>query len=380
MKISRITAVGAFILFGLIQSYSMYESGSSLETPAQARAAAMQNSPAVNSKPSQIAFRRYIDQTEGAFLVLVPQGWSTRGGMVRVNPLTAVGGVGQAMEAKIDFAIMREPAALAYLRWLPKIRYAQPSQGNAMLNGNWNGMPIVAMLSPQNYITRILFPQLHPKASDVKVLSTQPRPDLAASIRMLPEAQALLSKGIPYQADAASVQISYQEQGARFKEIIFTAIEGYSFMGAGLWNNSFTMAARAPESEYDSYGPLTKVIINSFSLNPRWLAAELQGQIQRGQLIQNTLKDIAKVDAEIASQRAKTMAQINDQEYLVLTGQERYLNPHTGNEELGSNEWKYRWENASGEIIYTDEGNWDPNLDPNLKVSGYKRSAVKISK
>ena len=74
------------------------------------------------------------------------------------------------------------------------------------------------------------------------------------------------------------------------------------------------------------------------------------------------------------------MAQINDNSYLTLTGQERYINPPTGVEELGSNEWKYRWENASGEIIYTDDGAWDPNFDPDLRVSGYKRSAIKPRK
>jgi hypothetical protein len=70
------------------------------------------------------------------------------------------------------------------------------------------------------------------------------------------------------------------------------------------------------------------------------------------------------------------MAQVNEGQYLTLTGQERCINPHTGHEELGSNVWKYRWENTSGEVIYTDDGNWDPNIDPDLKVSGSKRSPV----
>ena len=91
-----------------------------------------------------VAFTRYIDRTEGAFLLLVPSGWQTAGGIVRVNPLAA-GGSGNATEAKIDFAVMREPEGRVAIRWLPKINYAQPSPYNAMLGGNWNGMPVVAM-------------------------------------------------------------------------------------------------------------------------------------------------------------------------------------------------------------------------------------------
>jgi hypothetical protein len=74
---------------------------------------------------------------------------------------------------------------------------------------------------------------------------------------------------------------------------------------------------------------------------------------------------------------SQTMAQINNEQYLNLTSQERYVNPHTGQEELGSNEWQYRWENSSAEIISTDNGEWDPNVDPDLHVSGDKRSPVK---
>ena len=47
-----------------------------------------------------IAFTRYIDRTEGAFLLLVPSGWQTAGGIVRVNPL-AGGGSGAALGAVV---------------------------------------------------------------------------------------------------------------------------------------------------------------------------------------------------------------------------------------------------------------------------------------
>jgi hypothetical protein len=53
----------------------------------------------VTAKPGSSIFQRHIDRSEGAFLVLVPKGWTTAGGMVRVNPITAVGGAGQAIEA-----------------------------------------------------------------------------------------------------------------------------------------------------------------------------------------------------------------------------------------------------------------------------------------
>jgi len=329
------------------------------------------------SKLEHAVFQRYVDQTEGAFLVLLPAGWQVRGGMVRVNPLTAPGGVGNATEAKIDFTMMREPEGRVMIRWLPKINYAQPSPYNAMLGGNWNGMPVVAMPRAADYLTQMLFPQLRPGARNVRVVETQDRPDVVAGLQQMPVAQNTRQQGGQYTAEAVTVTVGYEEAGVRYREILFVALEGFELMGFAMWANPFTIAARAPEPEYEAYSPVARIVINSFAINPQWLQAELQGQIERGRIVQNTMREIARIDAEIAQDRAQTMAQINTEQYLTLTNQERYVNPHTGQEELGSNEWRYRWENASGEIIYTDNADWDPNIDPNLQVSGYERSPVK---
>lgn len=332
--------------------------------------------PSKRSGPAHVVFERYVDRTEGAFIVSVPRGWQTKGGIVRVNPLTA-GGAGQSIEAKIDFAMTREPEGRVAIRWLPKVNYVVPSPYNAMLNGNWNGMPIVPLQTPQDYLLRMLLPQIRPQARAVQVVEVKQRPDVCVAIRGMPAAQAIMSQGGQYGVEAATVLVTYEEGGARYKEILFTAIEGFAMAGVGMWSNPFTLAARAPEGEYEAYGPIAIETINSFSINPRWMAAELQGQIQRGDIVQKTLAELARIDAEIAENRSRTMAQINDDQYLTLTSQERYMNPHTGREELGSNEWKYRWTDPSGRVIYTDDPDWDPNLDIDLHVVDFKRTPVK---
>ncbi len=331
---------------------------------------------ASSSAPAEpTRFDRYVDRSEGAFLVLVPSGWRTTGGIVRVNALAA-GGSGNATEAKIDFAILREPEGRVAIRWLPKINYAQPSPANAMLGGNWNGMPVVAMPSAADYLTRMLFPSLHPQASGAKVERVQPRPDSVAALHRLPVARAVTAQGARYVADAAMATVTYTEGGVRYRELLFVALEGYELMGAGLWSNPFTIVARAPEDEYGAYGRVAKTVVNSFTLNPLWFQAEAGGQAHRGGVATETLRHLAEVDAQIARERRETMAQINRQEYLTLTDQESYRNPFTGEKEYGSNEWKHRWINASGEQVYCDDPAWDPNTDPRLHLSGYQRSPV----
>lgn len=63
--------------------------------------------------------------------------------------------------------------------------------------------------------------------------------------------------------------------------------------------------------------------------------------------------------------------------YLILTEQEEYINPYTNKTEIGTNQWQHRWQNNLGEIIYTDDENYNPNHDPGLQVTGFKRSVVR---
>jgi hypothetical protein len=69
--------------------------------------------PSPSPRPARVVFTRYVDRTEGAFLLLVPRGWKTRGGMVRMNALSA-GGAGNATDAKIDFTVSREGGEVIY--------------------------------------------------------------------------------------------------------------------------------------------------------------------------------------------------------------------------------------------------------------------------
>ena len=63
--------------------------------------------------------------------------------------------------------------------------------------------------------------------------------------------------------------------------------------------------------------------------------------------------------------------------YLTLTGQEDYVNPFTHEVERGSNDWKYRWVTPSGEEVYSNADDYDPNSDLTINHTGFKRSVVR---
>jgi len=86
---------------------------------------------------------------------------------------------------------------------------------------------------------------------------------------------------------------------------------------------------------------------------------------------------VQRIEKEIVGHRQKSISEIHNDMFLMLTDQEEYINPHTKKVEMGSNQWNTRWENENGDVIYTSDENYRPNQDIHLNRSDYKRSVIR---
>ena len=161
------------------------------------------------------------------------------------------------------------------------------------------------------------------------------------------------------------------------KEMILAVVQDFGQTGAGLWKNRSTLGFRAPETEFEAWVPVFMTVIGSVQMNMQWLIGEIQGQVQRNQIQKETLDRLRELDNEILESQRKTNSQINHDMFLNITGQEEYVNPYTKQTETGSNEWDYRWVNSNNEIIYTNDGSYNPNADQSVNLNEYKLSPVK---
>jgi hypothetical protein len=109
-------------------------------------------------------------------------------------------------------------------------------------------------------------------------------------------------------------------------------------------------------------------------IDARWLAGEIRGQIERGEIARRAQAEIQRIEREIVEHRRRTFAEINNQMHHALMGTDEYVNPHTHKTEVGTNAYAYRWVNANGEAIYTDDSNYDPARQG---LAGYSRSPVR---
>lgn len=327
-----------------------------------------------------VVFQRHSEPNENAFSFLLPPNWTISGGITRVNP-NASGGSGNAIEAKL-YMKLSSPENLAAMAWLPDTRFfdmrrypgANLSAPMFPDGSNYNGMTVMPLISPADFVKLVAVPFAHPHAQNIKITEVQPLTSLAEDYCKLSARQI---PGYPLNYQAAISTLEYTEGNLVFLEKMVCVIEDFGPLGAGLWGNKETWYVRAEKSRFNEMAPLFSTIGISVRFNTEWIGREIRSQQANSNLSLQTQRDLARIDREIVNQRAQINSEINNGMYLNLTGQEDFINPFTGETERGTNQWDYRWENETGDVIYSDNQAYNPNSDVNLVNKGFKRSQIR---
>ncbi len=324
-------------------------------------------------------FLRVAEPNEHAFTLLVPEGWHIAGGIYRVNPVVR-GGAGQSIAAKLDFAVKKDRYGLVMLRWLPDMLYFDMSRspaGQMSLfppGSNYNGMTVYPIMPAEQFIRQIAFPYAHSTATRIKVVTQKKLPKLAQQFLQLAR---VVQPMIDFSYDAAMVVFQYAENGRQFEERMLAVIENWGQAGAGMWGNKETFFVRAPLGQLKKWEPILQEIRLSVVINQQWLQGEIRSQIKRAGIMNRALQQMQQIDRQITAHRQKVNAEINHDFYLTITEQEEYINPFTKQVETGSNQWRYRWVNNQGEVIYTNKADYDPNTAIHLNGRGFKLSRIR---
>ncbi|MBA4322617.1 MAG: hypothetical protein C0408_07355 [Odoribacter sp.] len=317
-------------------------------------------------------FSRLDEPKEKAFSLLVPRGWILEGGAIRLLDAN-IAGANNMVECKFDLAVKNDAAGSVMIRWLPEMLCID--QKNAWGNQEgaiFNNCLVRRKRDPASFILQIGIPYAHPQAVNVKVNTNKPLPGLAGLYQAMADPTVKMYTNMSYQA--AITEFTYEESGKVYFERMVTVIEDYGVNGGGLWKNRGTMLIRTPVNESVKWEPVLQVIQNSGIWSIKWIAGEVNGQRQRSGLIAATQKELQEMDNAINESRRKTSSEINKDMYLTITGQNEYTNPFTGKTETDTDNWKNRWINSNGDIIYSNDQGYDPNKDPDIKIQGFKRS------
>ena len=319
-----------------------------------------------------ILFKRMDEPKEKALSFLVPKGWVVDGGAIRIlDPNIA--GVNNMVDCKFDLAVKKDAAGSVMIRWLPEMMCIDQSRAFGNQEGAvFNNCLVRRKRDPVSFIFQVAIPYAHPRASNVKMTGSRKLPSLEAKYASMVDPGVKMYTNMSY--ESALVEFTYDEDGRTYVERMVTVLEDYGYNGGGLWKNRESMLIRAPLNELPEWEPVLNVIQNSGIWNMKWIAGEINGQRQRSGLIAATQKELQDLDNAINENRRNTYSEINKDMYYTLTEQNEYTNPFTGKKEIDTDNWKNRWINSLGDIIYSDDGNYNPNIDPDLKITGFKKS------
>lgn len=326
--------------------------------------------------PDPMIFVKIKEPTEGAFSLLIPKGWQSQGGLFYVDPNTT-NGYANSVGPKGNFLVKRDPEGTVMLHWLPDYyycdtRYSPAGQMGLFPQGSYyNGMYVMPCPTARDYLLRYVFPQLRSGATELSLLKEESLPELVNHYRR----QSVLPGAI---WDAARLCVRYRQGGVIYKEQMSCVIENLGQAAAGMWQNKQTFFARAPLADYESWEKVGALIYSSVTFNPQWLAAAQRATQQRTQNAQATQRYLQEADRQIVENRMNTNAEIRHGSYLLLTGQEDYINPHTGETEIRPDGWNYHWENSSGEVVVSNLRDYDPNHDDGLRlIKDFKKSPLR---
>jgi len=351
------------------------------------------SSPRPASGSSGLGFRRVPEPNEGAFTVLVPEGWLVEGGIMRANLMNQVVDA-QSIEAKLDLTVKRNPAASVAIRWCPEIKYCDSRMGLAGMMGMFGagtqraGMISSPLLPAQDFLIQVVFPWAHPSASRTEVAGRRGGPLLVDKYR-----RGMAALGLPanFGYDGGEVTFVYEESGLHFTEKAQVVIENMGPMAAGMWSNKDTVLLRAPSEEFGRWEPVLRTIQESVQINFQWLAYEAVNQEflsrsflnaqQAAQARERRMLEIQQqmqtLDRHISEHRMRTNAEIHNDAYLTLMELDEYVNPFTGEAETGSNQWDYRWTTDDGAVYYTDNEDDDPSAAGLMNYSDWRRTPVR---
>ncbi len=348
-------------------------------------------SAAPNADFQGFTFERRAEPNEQAFTLAVPKGWLLEGGVIRANHMQQVVNV-QTIAAKVDFAVKRDAAGTVMIRWVPEIKYCDTRMSPAAMffpqGSSYNGMVVWPLMSGADFLVRMVFPWAHPQAQQAEVLRQQAQPAMVEHFKL--EA-AKLGGTAPFQYDGGEAVFRYTEGGVRYEEHAFTCIEFMGPLTGGMWSNKNTVLLRAPAGEFERWESVLKHIWTSGVLNLQWAAYEQasqellthafmnaqQAEQARARRALEIQRELQRMDQEIVEHHRMTHAEIRNDGYLLLTGQEEYVNPITNRVDLGSNEWQHRWVTADNTEFYTDDASFNPNNDDRLNQVRWEYTPVR---
>ena len=292
-----------------------------------------------------VVYKVYVEQTRGAFWVLIPVGWNIEGGIADAP----------FQSPKINFATSSQDGN-ASIRYIPGARYLHmpnnpfAGQGTPDAYGNI----YLTYMEPVDYLHRVVAPNLY--SSEVREVSAKELIDAEQALKRFYD---MIGIAIP-QIRCGALTIETSENGKGFLDRLI-AYSLVTPMPEGIVWETQIIQVRVAKDKVADYEPILMTILSSFQLNPNWLVAMNKAEQQRAQTRMRYQQEILEIQDRMLKHRARTNEEISRSMGLELSNQAQFVDPKSGEVRTLSSSYDNTWTDGNGTFFQTS----DPNLDPN---------------
>lgn len=308
-----------------------------------------------------------------ALWVQIPAGWKTAGGVVW-NPQAPCGATpGFQWQAQ-------SPDGRQTLQMLPAEAWTWDNLNMGIQNPSCPRWPIGDVRA---YLQS--FVQRHRPGA--RILDFRARNDLVRTPAPAPVGQTR------YWKEGGEVLIAYRDAGGEVRESIAAVVQFNETTMAGVMPGEvrkfYGGIAGAPVSSRAPSGQLDMTLLthfaNSMQPDPQWQARMnkhnttiarqgVQGQIQRGQIISDTQREIADINQRGWDARNASSDRIQQQTVDGINNVDRYTDPTTGDEVQLDNRYDNAWRAQDGTYLQTNDPNFNPQTELGIDAEQMERS------
>jgi len=311
-----------------------------------------------------IIYNFYIDNTQGAFWLLVPNGWKVEGG------------VSEALfqGPKFNFALTH-PYGWGSIRFIPGARYLHMPSQTFMPPGSVDqyGNVYMPFMEPTSYLRQICVPNLY--SSGVKEIDGRELPHAAQALKHFYE---LIGVAVPQIRVAELTLESNKENRIYFDRLIVYVTITPIFEG-GIWETQLLQVSALKEKLAETE-PILMSTLSSFQINPYWVVAKNRAEMLRAEIRMRYQQEILEIQERMYKNRAHVNEEISNSIGLELADQAHFVDTKTGEMRTLNSSYDKTWTNGNGTFIQSNDPNFNPNnpeIQREIGISGEFRTMIR---
>ncbi len=332
--------------------------------------------------------------------VLIPEGWTTEGGLQRLSNQL------YSMAVIADFKVIAADGR--QVRFYPSLifefNYDQPGQlMQPTLEGNIY-LPLPD--SPSRWVMNMAQINPDPSISNLRLIAEQNLPDLTAQLRQsriatfqqlkqMNQSQAWLGLRSAADIQATKVVIEYEQAGRKLEETMLIQWE-YNILlrnetpVSGIWSINLMRSMRGPVGSDYLNDPVLAAILNSVRTNPQWQSemnryfakiAQIRhkGHMDRQRIAAQGARKLAQINSEISdiisngySQQSASSERMAEQ-FTDMIREETVYTVAGGETVKLPSFYDHVYTDGNGRYLLYNDALYNPNIDPAINQHNWQR-------